>query len=490
MKHLFKLSLVFVLLPLLVGLVMMPHASAADLGNIWPLGDSITYGAGHVGGYRDTLFTNLTARGYSFKFVGTLTSNPTKELSEAGQDHHDGHSGWAIANAVDIDGKPRRGLYQGLETWHRSIKKPDVILLMIGINDLNTGYKIDAAPERLDLLVSRLFSYYPHTRILLASLPDADSKNHHRHGATNDLTISVREYNSWIASLVAKRKALGQNITVVDMHSHFTLADLRDGLHPNPQGYVKMGDIWANAVVASAKSGPQAEGTEIKSAVETASNPPVRLVIIGDSTVCNYPAKSDRFGWGMFIQEYFQTNTVMVINRAKGDYSSKSFINGGWWQKALAQKPDYVLIQFGHNDMHPSDRPESTDANTDFKDYLRRYADDSRASGAIPVFITPMEQRDFDTNGVLHDALQSYANAMKAVGAEKQVPVIDLHASSKALVEKLGPEKSGEMANRIGDKTHFNVEGAKTMAALVMEDLPTAAPGLKKYLKTPESKNH
>ena len=272
MKHLQKNSWFTVLILSVVALALVPCARAVDLGNVWPLGDSVTYGAFHAGGYRDTLFTNLTARGCTFQFVGTLTSNPSKRLSDAGQAHHDGHSGWAIANAVDIDGKPRRGLYQGLESWGHSVKRPDTILLMIGINDLNTGYKIDAAPERLDLLISRLFYYYPHTRILIASLPDADGKNHHRHGATNDLTISVKNYNAGIASVVARHKAMGQSITLVNMHAALTLADLHDGLHPNAEGYVKMGDTWADAVVASAKlkAGDETGGT--KATTEPATN--------------------------------------------------------------------------------------------------------------------------------------------------------------------------------------------------------------------------
>jgi lysophospholipase L1-like esterase len=250
MKHFLRPSLLFVLIGLLVTLAVAPCVHGVDLGNIWPLGDSITYGVGHAGGYRDTLYTNLIARGCSFKFIGTLDSNPTKLLSAAGQSHHDGHSGYSIANAVDIDGKPRPGLYERLESWHRSFDKPDIILLMIGINDLNTGYKTETAPKRLDLLVTRLFGYYPQTRILIASLPDAEQDNLHRHGATNDLAVAVNHYNAGIVSIVAKHRMMGQKIILVDMHAALTLADLQDGLHPSAEGYVIMGNIWADALAA------------------------------------------------------------------------------------------------------------------------------------------------------------------------------------------------------------------------------------------------
>jgi rhamnogalacturonan acetylesterase len=191
----------------------------------------------------------------------------------------------------------------------------------------------------------------------------------------------------------------------------------------------------------------------------------------------------DALGWGQFIQERF--DNVAVINLAASGRSTKTFIEEGLWKKALEQKPDYVLIQFGHNDSHGPDKPESTDAATTYKDYLRRYIDDSRAIGATPILVTPMVRRTFDAAGQLIDALAPYADAMKDVAKDKKVPVIDLHASTKALVEKLGPDASAEMANKTGDATHFNEKGARAMAELVLKDLPLAEPKLKEYLKRP-----
>jgi lysophospholipase L1-like esterase len=72
---------------------------------------------------------------------------------------------------------------------------------------------------------------------------------------------------------------------------------------------------------------------------------------------------------------------------------------------------------------------------------------------------------------------------MKAVAAETRVAVIDLHARSGALFEKLGESGSAELANRAGDRTHFNEKGAKAMAELVMQELPVAEPALKPFLK-------
>lgn len=223
-----------------------------------------------------------------------------------------------------------------------------------------------------------------------------------------------------------------------------------------------------------------------------AARAPLRIVIVGDSTVSDYPATHANRGWGQFVEEHFRDGAVKVINLAASGRSTKTFIREGRWQKALEEKPDYVLIQFGHNDSHAPERPESTDAATDYKDYLRSYIDEARAAGATPILVTPMVRRTFDARGRIAESqpppnrsLVSYVNAMKEVGGEKKVAVIDLHAASLALAERLGPEASARMASKEGDATHFNELGARAMADLVLRELPAAEPKLREYLKAP-----
>ena len=211
------------------------------------------------------------------------------------------------------------------------------------------------------------------------------------------------------------------------------------------------------------------------------------IVIIGDSTVCDYPAEHACRGWGQFIAEHFK-DTVRVANHAASGRSTKSFIAEGRWKRALGEKPDFVLIQFGHNDSHAKGRPEATDAEGDYRDFLRRYADESRAANATPIFVTPMYRRTFDADGKLTDILQPYADAMKAVAAEKKVPVIDLHTSSGALFRQFGKEHCPELANSPTDFTHFNEKGARAMAELVMKELPAADARLAAELRIPPAR--
>lgn len=113
---------------------------------------------------------------------------------------------------------------------------------MIGINDLNHGYDIATAPDRLDLLITRLFTLCPDGRLIVGTVLDAEEGNPFRGGATNDLAAAVSTYNAAVVAIVNQRRDLGENISIVDMNAGLTFADLGDGLHPSLGGYVRMGE--------------------------------------------------------------------------------------------------------------------------------------------------------------------------------------------------------------------------------------------------------
>jgi pectinesterase len=92
-------------------------------------------------------------------------------------------------------------------------------------------------------------------------------------------------------------------------------------------------------------------------------------------------------------------------------------------------------------------------------------------------------QWDKSNSTKINSSLVPYVEAAKAVAKEKNVPVIDLHASSKKLCEQLGKEKCHEFSpikdNNEFDNTHLNAKGSVMFARLVVEDLVKAAPELK-----------
>ena len=201
------------------------------------------------------------------------------------------------------------------------------------------------------------------------------------------------------------------------------------------------------------------------------------IVIVGDSTVADYPAASTMRGWGQMLGE-FLTDGVKVVNLAAGGRSSKSFIREGRWKAALAKKPDFVLIQFGHNDC-PGKGDRATKARGDYMDYIRQYVRESRGIGATPVLITPMTRRRFAADGkTIRTILRPYADAMLTVAREEKVACVDLHARSVALYESLGDAGSAELGNEGRGRSHFSPKGARKMAELIIQDLPAAEPKL------------
>jgi pectinesterase len=220
--------------------------------------------------------------------------------------------------------------------------------------------------------------------------------------------------------------------------------------------------------------------------LERALEKKIRIVLVGDSTV------NDEKGWGPGFKKLLQSEKIECINWAKNGRSSKSFINEGLWAKALADKPDYVLIQFGHNDM-PGKGPErETDPGSTYPEYLSRYVDETRAAGAKPILVTSMTRRRFNADGKIESDLLPYVAAVKKLAAEKSVPLIDLHARSIAVLDQLGPKASEELdappTSKSGeppkpDKTHLSPKGAEVMGKLVAEDFKKLEPDLSPYIR-------
>lgn len=129
-------------------------------------------------------------------------------------------------------------------------------------------------------------------------------------------------------------------------------------------------------------------------AFETQTPPPVRVVLVGDSTV------TDDAGWGAGFRELAKRG-VEVVNMAASGRSSKSFIDEGLWAKALEQHGQSYLFQFGHND-EPGKGPErETDPGTTYRAFMARYVDESRAIGAKPILVTSLVRRLFNDDGTI-----------------------------------------------------------------------------------------
>jgi lysophospholipase L1-like esterase len=209
-----------------------------------------------------------------------------------------------------------------------------------------------------------------------------------------------------------------------------------------------------------------------------ADSKPVRILLVGDSTMCDYKPDSAINGWGQYFPDHLQSG-VTVLNRAVGGSSTKSFLEKGLWKKALAEKPDFVFIQFGQND-RLTRADVHTDPATTFRDNLRLMIAEARAAGATPVLLTPIANRIF-REGKLHTkGIMPWTEAVRAVAAEQSVPLLDHHALVAGLYESLGEAGAADLAT---DRTHFTPKGARSAAALLVPEIPKALPDLAPHLK-------
>lgn len=226
--------------------------------------------------------------------------------------------------------------------------------------------------------------------------------------------------------------------------------------------------------------------TLVAKAEEAAPDKPpatrIKIVLVGDSTM------SDRQGWGPGLKEML-TPDAELINTATGGRSSKSYRDEGRWDKAIALKADYMLIQFGHNDQ-PGKGPErETDPNTTFRQNMKRYVEEARAAGTKPILVTSLARRSFTDDGKFKpDHLANYVEATRAVAAEMNVPLIDLYAKSIEVYESLGPEGVKSIApppasDGKPDRTHLNAEGSRLFGRFVAEQLRIVVPELAPYIK-------
>ena len=217
-------------------------AGAAQAGElrIMPLGDSITYGShsAATAGYRGPLYTLLTEAGYeNILFVGTATDTPG--TLPAGQQHHEGHSGWVI---MDTSASSRKGVYEYLPTSFGQILGPHVILLHIGTNDASVPSNFPDAINRLDALLDRLSAMQPSAEIIVTSLLERTDNATYENGI-------VTYFNPYLPGLVAQHAAKGQKVHFYDMRPKVDAAtELDDKLHPNAVGYAHMAEGWFEAI--------------------------------------------------------------------------------------------------------------------------------------------------------------------------------------------------------------------------------------------------
>ena len=142
----------------------------------------------------------------------------------------------------------------------------------------------------------------------------------------------------------------------------------------------------------------------------------VKVWLVGDSTCAKKEVKAyPETGWGMPFSFFFDSS-VMVDNRALNGRSTKSFIAEKRWQPVLdsLNSGDYVFIQFGHNDEVQTKAASTKPA--EFKSNLEKYVSETRSKNALPVLITPVARRKFDSTGNIVGTHDEYSEIVRTKG--------------------------------------------------------------------------
>ncbi len=218
------------------------------------------------------------------------------------------------------------------------------------------------------------------------------------------------------------------------------------------------------------------------------------LYIIGDSTVKNGSGKgSDSlWGWGSVIQPHFDTNRLTIQNHAIGGRSSRTFISDGRWERILKdlKSGDYVIMQFGHNDAGALDDTarargtirgigdssktiynpikKITETVYTYGAYMRKYVNEAKAKGAIPIICSLVPRNDWH-EGKVKRSKDSYAQWAQQIAEQEGALFIDLNEKIALEYETLGDTAVKQFFPK--DHTHTNLEGAKLNAQIVASEI-------------------
>jgi lysophospholipase L1-like esterase len=202
-------------------------------------------------------------------------------------------------------------------------------------------------------------------------------------------------------------------------------------------------------------------------------------------------------GWGMpFV--YFFDSSVAVDNRAKNGRSTKSFLSENLWQPVAKdlKEGDYVFIQFGHND-ESKEKKERYTTPEEYKANLLRFINETKSKEAIPVLLTPVSRRKFNSRGKIQETHEIYSDVVRSLAKETNVAFIDMDKKTQQLLQKFGKENSrllflqlqpGEHPHYplgIDDNTHFNELGARLIAQIVLKEIRELNLDLAKRLAPP-----
>jgi len=218
-------------------------------------------------------------------------------------------------------------------------------------------------------------------------------------------------------------------------------------------------------------------------AVEITPNKTATTIFLaGNSTVVDQD-REPWTAWGQIFPRFLIPSKVVVANYAESGETLKAFKGERRLEKiwSLAKPGDYLFIEFAHNDQKPGGN--HLDPFTTYKETLKEWIIEARRRKIIPVLITSMHRRNFDSSGHIINTLSDYPEAMRQTAKEENVMLIDLNAMSKLLYEAWGEKESikafvhypantfPNQKEELKDNTHFNPYGAYELASCIVSSI-------------------
>lgn len=237
------------------------------------------------------------------------------------------------------------------------------------------------------------------------------------------------------------------------------------------------------------------------------------VFITGDSTVKNEDSDDNgMWGWGALANTIFDEKKINIVNAAKAGRSLRSYLNEGRWDKVVnsLQPGDFVLIQFGHNDIGVIDEqkyraciPTADDtchvyrlkdfrpmsgANTEYEVvysfgwYLKKYIQDVREHGATPIIVSLTPRNEWK-DGKIERRNDTYGKWYCQVADETSTELVDMHNITADYLDQVCGSKEKANPYYCRDHTHTSKLGATINAQSMAKGLKGNNSMLAEYLK-------
>ncbi|MCD8319000.1 MAG: rhamnogalacturonan acetylesterase [Paraprevotella sp.] len=230
------------------------------------------------------------------------------------------------------------------------------------------------------------------------------------------------------------------------------------------------------------------------------------VFITGDSTVKNEDKdENGMWGWGSQAASIFDTDKITIDNEAMAGRSTRTYLEEGRWERVYnsIRPGDFVLIQFGHNDISDIDGEKARGViacaqdtshvyrihtgNKNYNEvvysfgwYLKKFIDDVREKGGTPILVSLTPRNEWP-GGKIERRNDTYGQWYRAVVAETAVEFVDLHNITADALDSIGREGAKAYYNH--DHTHTSLLGARLNAQDIAKGLRAIDSPLAEYLK-------